>query len=72
MVKRPTDWTIRHQASFFKRGRLTDCKERGLTKIRLKRQSVPERNLSSMWRNLREEMPVEESPSIVMDMANVP
>jgi hypothetical protein len=39
---------------------------------RLKRQSVPGRNLSSMWRNLREEMPVEESPLMVMDMANVP
>jgi hypothetical protein len=39
---------------------------------RLKRQSDPGRNLSSMRRNLREEMPVEESPSKVMDMANVP
>jgi hypothetical protein len=36
---------------------------------RLKRQSVPGRNLSSMWRNLREEMPAEESPLMVMEMA---
>jgi hypothetical protein len=54
MVKRPTDWTIRNQASLIeKRGRLTDCKERGLLLFkRLKRQSDPGRNLSSMWRNL--------------------
>ncbi len=52
-------------------GSQTVRREVFLTK-RLKRQSVPERNLSSMWRNLLEEMPVEESPSMLMDMANVP
>lgn len=75
MVKRPTDWTIRHQASLF------NIKEEGTQTVRrevfrkierLKRQSIPERNLSSMRRNLREEMPIEESPLIVMEMANVP